>query len=254
MTTKVCSGGCVFCGRANLSKQHVFQGWLRRFEPPGIVGNLSASEHFDPSGKPDKVRQGSLNTRKVRCVCRSCNHGWIEKLESNVRPLLVSLFECRLATVGIEDQSKLAIWLAIVTCVVEYLDPPTAAIPEADRRWLKAQQKPPANWKIGIGRYTGEQHKHLYARHYSQIRGLNAILSGDRKPNTQSTTLVVGSLCANIVSSVYAPAAWGFEGGPLLQLWPIEAEIEWDAAPEICDLQLTKIAETVARSGTIISP
>src|SRR5438105_14988233 len=77
---------CIFCGAdAKLSREHVFPQWLRELFPDlGEADYLRRIVTF--STDEHHVRPGAPFDVVVRDVCRDCNPGWMEKLQTRPAP------------------------------------------------------------------------------------------------------------------------------------------------------------------------
>jgi hypothetical protein len=213
-------GHCTFCGGTGLTKQHIWPAWLKPLNPSSgpahahVTGNF---ETFVPIADAPpfavKFRQGASGARKIRNVCRHCNNGWLSQVEEHAKPVILALMRGESVTLDGPAQARLAAWLALVTIMIEFTHPPTVAIPAEDRDRLMRDRKPGSKWRIWIARYGGTNWHDHACRHM----GMRLATSPDqavysRQCNTQTTTLVIGQLCAHIYSS----SAWidfpGYEG------------------------------------------
>ena len=91
-------GVCVFCGKSSVTKQHVWPDWMKAVVPRGTGDHLqfSASVEMDDA-RIVNVRpvftphRGPVGSAKIRRFCKSCNSGWMSKLEAAAKPILVKL-------------------------------------------------------------------------------------------------------------------------------------------------------------------
>jgi len=109
---------CVFCGGFNLSKEHVWPDWASKV----LTDNPSPAHHEWHNTYSDKgtvvkesgmrPRQGSTFTKKIRVVCKTCNNGWMSRLENATKPILLPLIQGEPALLDREQQTLLAQWIA----------------------------------------------------------------------------------------------------------------------------------------------
>ena len=95
-------------------------------------------------------------------------------------------------------------------------------VPVADRRQLMSTGYPPFDtWRIWIARFDGANPEDRWSRHL----GMQMVSSPDEifrphKCNTQVTTMVIGELCAHLVSSSVMRIPSGYTGVELTAIWP----------------------------------
>src|SRR5829696_3903951 len=102
---------CIFCGAAGLTKEHILANWLRRYIPRE---KTSYSQHRDSAcnTKEETVRKlsGDPHSRSVKVVCRTCNNGWMAKLQEQAKPILLPLLRAQSAFLGPREQGAVATW------------------------------------------------------------------------------------------------------------------------------------------------
>src|SRR5262245_12065211 len=84
------AGRCIFCGKqGDMSKEHIWSDWLDEVIPRGGDHFVTVTSFLDAEGNslPDlrQKRQGSVHTKKVRRVCRSCNGGWMSNIVNTAK-------------------------------------------------------------------------------------------------------------------------------------------------------------------------
>lgn len=97
---------CVFCGATPLTKEHTLPRWLKSALPPGG----SRALHIRETESTRVQHVASALEATVKIVCASCNNGWMNRLENEVRPFLPDLINGRAVTLTPEDQRALASW------------------------------------------------------------------------------------------------------------------------------------------------
>ncbi len=111
---------CIFCGGYPLSKEHVLGKWLS----PIVATPPKGKKVYIDS---ERMHYGSVERRarrflkdidiQVRCVCVSCNNGWMEAMESEVKPIIESLLGSGSHTLNQSEQFSLAKW-AVKTAII----------------------------------------------------------------------------------------------------------------------------------------
>jgi hypothetical protein len=160
---------CIFCERMGLTREHLFADWLRVLFPRSATdthnhgvttwGQSSSGRIY---AMPTlTVHQGHSGSRKVKCVCGPCNNGWMSRLETRTRPILMPLIQGNFHRVSPFDQKTLASWITKTIMVAEFLFPERVTIPDADRLRMYASAEPSENWKIWIAGYQGLKWRNL---------------------------------------------------------------------------------------------
>lgn len=133
---------CVFCGSGNLTKEHVWPQWLRKYSGPASF--IERSGRYQETYKRTVVRQDAdgeifrttekrgnrtpnLHEVQVKCVCAKCNNGWMSKMESKVRPILEKLIELKSINLNRDQLKLLSSWA--FKCFLMY----DQYLPERDR-------------------------------------------------------------------------------------------------------------------------
>lgn len=120
------SKNCIFCGSADLSEEHIFSRWLHKHLPPVANQTLHVTgAEAAIGGKPIKFSRATLKKGKgvtsttVRCVCRACNHGWMEKIERGVRPYLPTLISGSADVISGSSQKALIDWVTLKFMIMD---------------------------------------------------------------------------------------------------------------------------------------
>ena len=112
---------CLACGitASRESREHVFSRWLlERFGSLNLVMGLA--RHLSNGTNPSVRREYRLDSFKLKKICESCNNGWMSKLESDAKPLILGLISKELAIEALSDDERclLARW-AGKTAIIE---------------------------------------------------------------------------------------------------------------------------------------
>jgi hypothetical protein len=227
-------GRCVYCGRFDVTKQHVWPDWLSVVLPTTesshhhLLMEMTSPAHNVMSLRPRvEVRRGGLGTRKIRNVCAQCNGGWMSRLESAAKSHLTKLILGRPLVLNSDDQRALAAWVTMFCITAEFTDRAHMGIPKGDRLALMESSGPLANWKIFIGRYVGIETTKRYSHIGGELRIIQS--TGFLDATVQRTILVAGELLAYAFSATcplhHVEARFGPEHDvPLKQIWPVVHE------------------------------
>lgn len=97
---------CVFCGATPLTKEHTLPKWLKS----ALASDGSSALHVRETETTRIQHFASAYDATVKIVCASCNNGWMNGLEHEVRPFLPNLINGRTVDLTTEDQKALASW------------------------------------------------------------------------------------------------------------------------------------------------
>jgi hypothetical protein len=247
-------GKCIFCGGKGLTKEHVFPAWMR----PLLQGYVEASEVPNYSqmqtfgglsvpGTPTSRgwnNQGYIFNKRLRVVCRSCNNGWMSQQEKETKSLLTAMIEGRSASLGYDEQCRLALWCALRAGIFERDDPERAAITPHQYRYIYEHRTLPDGWKVFAASYGGLE----WAVRMFHLGGkvLNiADQSMPSVPNTHLTAMGMGKIVCAVVGSTATNAPHVIaQLSPIRmqQIWPFEQSLGWPSLPEVDDNTLDHIA------------
>jgi hypothetical protein len=256
-----------------LDQEHIFGKWLRQYVRSDLNKHRLRVETIGQPGTlhltETTLRAGEPLLSKPKIVCKECNSGWMSLIQENAKPFLIPLIQGHRTMISIEAQKEIASWCAMATITGEYLarDATVAAISQWERDWFRDHRTPPKNWKIWIGYYPGSKGTF---RHYA-ARILNAEnfprVTNDAlyRPNTQTTTFVIGKLFVHAMSSTGNPdfvSRWVWPapiGIRLLQIFPRrESLVAWppngftDFEIKRIDGALAKIIDAASRGRSNI--
>lgn len=224
---------CVFCGTTgSLSTEHVVPKWLRRA--------LLIQENVREFSGTKYVGAAETLAIVFHEVCRSCNHGWMETLESAVRPVLEPLLLGATAgtsiVLGPDDQAILATWAVktgLMLALSKFRDTDHGWIPADTLQWLYQHHTlllPPPGCRVWMaGLDTSSIPASVQA---------TCLYDDDGNPAAQFVTFSVG--CA--MFQVFAPRqqdadvaadteTWLAPAGvfqlALLQITPADSPVRW---------------------------
>ena len=231
-------GKCIFCGGDTLTKEHVWAEWLKPHIPRTIPKFNVGKNLFSPNGRVEssvKRQEGDPHAKRLRCVCKTCNIGWMAKLQEEVKPIVVAMLSGGQTRLYVKQQTILSAWIGMAVMVGEFEDLSTIAIPQSDRTFLMESRKLPSTWRVWIGRYSRQEWKPRWLHNTLFVAKEDTPgLKDDRiyPPNTQNTTWIVGNIFTHSLSSSLRGALrrWNFPmsvRSALLQIWPVKTNHDW---------------------------
>lgn len=268
-------GRCIFCGKVGLTKEHMWADWLRSYIPRELDSHSMALTKVSLKKTEQALqrRTGDPHSRRIKCVCRECNNGWMSKLQETAKPFLVPILEGTPIHLRRNGQTALASWATMMIMVAEHLDAEMIAVPQLDRQWLRTKLRPPSHWRIWIGRHTAIQHP-LFTHNVvsmvpeKEIERLGP--EGSVPPNTQTSTILLGKhLIIHVMSSAAARTIirrWKLPAQispSLCQIWPvIDQLVIWprpggaldDTAIDVLAQHFFRAGDQLAREKAIFGP
>ncbi|HEV7594130.1 MAG TPA: hypothetical protein VGO33_03955 [Gemmatimonadaceae bacterium] len=218
---------------AKKSREHVFPRWLLRFlhrDPIPVVAT-----RYAPDGTPLSTRSHPLDKFVLGGVCRGCNHGWMNDLEGQARPIIKACID---GSVSVRDLDRtqctiLARWgVKTAACVNLASDSDKFFVAS-----LVSELKNPLNLPEGLHVFAA-QHAPTEPSYWLQAGNVEFFLPHDVPPSLETRRelsgrgfrigLQFGALCLFVVY-------WPLHNQWPLATWPDLHEPLWP--PEIKYLQ-----------------
>jgi hypothetical protein len=216
---------CLFCENYANSKEDTFPLWLLE-----VIGKRDDMVKAI-SGLPTKIQKGSAVLR-IKAVCKTCNNGWMSKLEQETIPVLKPLLLDLSIPRSSEEQIVLATWAMKTGMVLDSIYMHTHFYQKDECKNLRENRSIPTGTVIWIGRFFGNG-KHAGLSDFSL----------DCAPDTKVAngcviTFIFSRVIFQILSvrpradykerRLHAPFRAGRWGELLTQIWPnSEAPITW---------------------------
>lgn len=242
---------CLFCGQpGNMSKQHVFPDRLSKLLP-----ELENPERTY-GGRNETIRRGKVVYRdsdekrgqgtpaqfRIRKVCKSCNHGWLKKMEEECIPLVERILGGETPVLLPPDQERLAKVAMSIAMVGEWitLDQVAPSTTQAERKAFMDTLRPPPGWFVFIGRDGSSPHAPRFLSDGSTVSdGRNAPAK-----NYSSFTMTIGPLILHVISlrdGIFIhPDAYAEELG-LASICPTTDWINFALMPALTTKDITRI-------------
>jgi hypothetical protein len=224
---------CIFCEEPSVTKEHIWSEWMH---PILVVTPEDEAVEFLKvhESKADRLgrlrvrnRQGSTAKKTVRVVCGTCNPGWMNDLEKEVRPVLEPLLlgvPVSLLTAGREVVAR---WITLKLIVGEHAQLGIAVVTQADRSAFMHERRIPDAVKIWIGQIDSPKWKHGWQRHAATLAWPGEAPPKPFRKNVQTTVFGAGKLLVFAMVSYLAD----YKGGVaetfahvMPRLWPLSAD------------------------------
>jgi hypothetical protein len=146
-------GCCIFCGAFGLTHEHLWADWMKEFLPRTQQYHIARKADvgaFTDERVELHRRTGDLYSRRVYCVCKPCNTGWMSQMQEKAKPYLVPMLRRQPIVHHRRAQTVLSAWVTMMTMVAEHVYRDKIAIPQCDRDFLRAHRKPPKHSPLDI--------------------------------------------------------------------------------------------------------
>ena len=183
------------------------------------------------------MRNPELVTRRV---CRTCNNGWMNRLDVAAQPLLTRLLIGERFTITrLPDVALLASWAAKIAIVTDAAQTTEPALAPEHGRYLHDHRRPPPGWLIWLAHAEPQTESTAALNAFTLLRpaGLGYV-----------TTTIVNQL---VLQSLVLPAPEPLGTHPFaehaLQLWPLTYRtIAWPHAQSLDAAGIVRFADVIA--------
>jgi len=225
-----------------MSKQHLLgKRWRKAFK--GVIGTEGFVELRTGSEVIASYTSAPFDTQ-IRCVCKSCNEGWMEVMERASFPVCEPMAVRNLPT-SLDSSAQLALanWAVETALMMDRLPASDRYIPQDDYPTFNALKRPLESHTVWIGRIDPT----IDLRVVSVIKGIVRRVALD--PNDASiidkaersiaagqwiylTTFNIGYLVFqvmghNLTTGVELTTTGGSHGDVMSQVWPYQGVVEW---------------------------
>jgi hypothetical protein len=252
---------CIFCGTGKLTKEHIWADWLKKYIPRTTIKHSLKKELIHAGGIEFNILEhnGDVHSRRIRCVCASCNNGWMSKIQNDVKPILIPMLSGEEVVLRKKERVSISSWVGMMIMVAEYLDPDSVSISQADRCFLLKNKKLPSHWHVWIG----HANRQMQPRFSHAVFPLTKGKSGEvirRRPgdlNTQTSTICVGEhLLIHTISSDIARSLmrrWRPPEnikGSLVKVWPVgRSAVKWPPQVRLGDSEIDLLANLFSKQA-----
>lgn len=144
---------CIFCNQEKeKAKEHIWPRWLQT-RIGGSTKGTFAGTHAKLGVIPISERISSGENLVLGTVCKDCNNGWMERLESEFRLILDILLEnSEKITLNKKESVIISRWAFKTACVINKGSNFHQIIPEEHFRYFYKHEKLPSNVIVEIGK------------------------------------------------------------------------------------------------------
>ncbi len=229
-----------------MSNEHLWPEWVRKLLPPG-VGEEQVEHVFTDSdhGETRRIKLRPFDLT-VKDVCKPCNEGWMEDLESEVRTYISGMLQGRGRMLHRGGQTALAAWSAMKVLVFQRAAPGRkdyipgghfTAVYEAGQRGLAPETTTAYTAKVpwnaglvsapGFYRTTGLALPDASPGEEDRVHGYLATLTALDLVVQVVFREVTGSMTEGVLNHP-APIAGSFR-----QIWPPGESFQWPPGPAL---------------------
>ena len=216
---------CIFCNNKASTREDAWPLWLMKRFPASNTSYMDAERGGHKLGSWPMAKPGL----RVKWLCANCNNGWMSRIESKTKPVLISILDDKLNAMDSSSQTTLACWAVRTSMVLECLNPNRIWFyTDYERQMMRVTQSIPPRTSVWIAKCVNQPNI------YSAAKGLRTSID-DNGVHAYVTTMAFGSLAFQIVSiktpttipenmSLTYDVTEGPWGQTLLQIWPIIQE------------------------------
>ena len=168
----------------------------------------------------------------TKCVCATCNNGWMSNLEGTIKPILTPLFYGRFTQLCEKEQLFVSIWATKTAFMLQYAQSPQHPVHPEWRRLMFAERRPAPVARVWIAAYGGP----VLAAQYD-VKQVSLTRQSVPYPQQMSGDLVTFSIVRLVfqvwVPSEPMPVGMEYERLPgqetfIEQIWPVRPHVvDW---------------------------
>jgi hypothetical protein len=219
---------CIFCTNPADSREHLWPDW--------VLQTLGHRKPIIRSIEERRLGKAFHGPVKIKCVCTSCNEGWMSTLEGEVRPYLGTMLHGITLTLTARQQETISRWLLKIATVLEgaSLRGRSHFYQQTHREELRLNSTIPLGTIAWIGQFAGT------GLHVSGEDIWFTIGKDTRAADGCVTTFVVGKVIGQVLTVRFTPEynrqpirIHGREGPwnqSLIQIWPTRLSVQWPPA------------------------
>ena len=264
------AGKCIFCGGGAvpgnpMTGEHLWSNWMAKANLLPRVSNQyieTATKERRYTGEASNVqryREGAPNQKKIKVVCKKCNSGWMNALETEVQPILAPLIKERKIILDRKKRKTLAEWIVLKMLVAEHTayrnHAPDPLYTKDDRNAFMLRRIIPQGIRIYLVRQRGLKWATGYNRRASGIGDGPPLHPLQKDPtgtkNVQAITWGLGALL------IYISAITDAEIRPIFRfvkmpefrrLWPLTvSDLDWPPPYRVNDGFIDDLAGALGR-------
>lgn len=143
---------CAFCGKGELTKEHLFAKWGRDIFHSQRVGTVFKFERSE--SVLWSYGGSSALEQTVKAFCAKCNNGWMSQLEVKASKIMRPMLRAEIigpVTMRYTQQAIASSWALKTALVVQQLHTADNRVPTSEYRNFQRRQEPSSNVLITMG-------------------------------------------------------------------------------------------------------
>ena len=252
---------CLFCDHSANSGEHLWSQWMSPQYPKTTRDKSQETwRRIGPGGTyapQERIYGGHPTNRKINCVCRDCNSGWMGELESEAKPTIEPMMRGRRTNLNRAAQETVTRWLTLKMMVFEQADrgkPPSdedaTVFTRTDTLAFRDTLAIPGNMRVWLFRSRDREIRSHVTRAFSCLVTDVPIPGGkSKKANVQTVLFGAGQLVAFVAHSRLPEFELGeYRQTAATRIWPIVRDTAcWPPLKAITSAQARHIALTLDR-------
>ena len=197
-----------------------------------------------------KELTGHAKSTKFRIVCKTCNNGWMSKIEESAKPILEPIIQGDTLLLDKTMQFLLSRWLSLKVLVIDN----TAGNPIASKQTrdnFRSDPQPLSGMTAWIARCDAASTQSALFRQTATIANKSTTpLTEDIPQNVQTVSIGVGNCFFHIhhntsnahIDSYFSP------GGRFFQIWPIVTDVVfWPPIWSLTAFEVSEVANFLSK-------
>lgn len=220
---------CVFCGQREVTREHVLPRWLASVLTAGL------GEHRHEKGEVKRQWVAPLFSTTARIACRSCNTGWMSRLEGAAKPIVGALVQGKSVVLEPFMQTLVATWAFKTALCLDKTNIGRGNVLASEYRSLGMNRLPAQHCQVWLGRYDWVEES-LAANFLSRLDARHPSSLGEVLPfGLWKITFTVGYALFNIIGPTEEGnefrVDWGAFASMLGRIWPVSVAVSWPDGP-----------------------
>jgi hypothetical protein len=216
---------CLFCDQVANSREHVWPAWvLRKLKITRPMRHIIGKQSVKILPKAELL---------IKCVCKSCNGGWMHDLEDESLPTISPLMHDISIRLNLERQNTIARWAVKTAMVGDAIDKKTrdGFYSREECEQLRLNSSLPERLFIWLGRYSRSSLGNFGTDMWIDFPEVT------KAGNGCVTTLIVGHLAIQVLAVHVRPEyshrtiEINSKPGPwnsiLIPIWPSDSAVSW---------------------------
>lgn len=149
-------GKCCFCGNGRKSKEHIWPEWIHSILPQNGTGHVRKKSDTDVGDVNFWDRQGEPKSIQIRAVCKTCNNGWMNIIETQIRLPLELISKNEIFDFSPENLNLISIYFTMKFMVADQSAMSTTTFTDQERNQFFLNRVIPNGLNIILFKYKFE--------------------------------------------------------------------------------------------------